>query len=75
MIGLSLKHLAELRREGERSDAIGGVLAGPGPGDIGLARGFVVFLLLGPVVISDGEPAGFFERLGVIGALPIDREP
>ena len=74
MIGLALGDLAEPGRNRERGGTIGAVHAEPGAGDVGIAGGFGILLLFGPVIVLDGEPAGIFKGVRLVGALAIDRE-
>jgi hypothetical protein len=73
VLALALKRFAEMRWDRKRRDAVGRDVARPDAGDIGFACGFVVLSLSLPVIVFDGEAAGFSEPVGVVAALAIDR--
>ena len=66
VLGLALKGLAEMRWDRKRRDAVRRDVARPGAGHISLAGGFAVLLLLLPVIVFDGQAAGFGQRVGLV---------
>ena len=75
VLGLALEALAELCGDRQRRHAVGLCVTRPDAGDIGLSGGFVIFLLVRPVVVFDGETTGGCEGGGFVAALPEDRQP
>src|SRR5580658_1839226 len=74
-----MPHLAgdgfvELRQDGQRLAAVGGVLACPQPGHIGLAGALVIVLLAVPVILLQGGQAGGGRIVGYISPLAIGRQ-
>jgi hypothetical protein len=68
VISLALERLAEPRRNGKRGDAIGGVFTRPSAGHIGLSGGFVIVLLVRPVIVFNGQATGLLVAAAANGS-------
>jgi len=74
VVGLALDRLPKLQRDERGGAFVGGVGALPNAGDIGVAGRLHVRLLVRPITILNGHPAGLVDHLGIVGALPKDRQ-
>ena len=74
VVRLASDRFRELRGNRQRGPAVGGVHSLPDAGYVGFARIVHVRLFVRPAIVLDGESARFNERIGLVGAMPIDRE-
>ncbi len=73
MLGLALDTFPKPRRNWQGLAAIGPI-TDPDAGDMGLARGFDVGLLVVPAVVLDGAMTSLGESGGLVDPLAIDRQ-